>query len=298
MALSRRGFLSSALLLGAGAPLWGGLPVSGEGIIDIHQHTPYAGRTSAQLVRHQRAMGVSRTVLLPAGSEFGLGARCGRNEDVLQLAGERPEEFSFFANEVATLPEAPEEIRKYLRLGGRGIGEQKFRIACDSAEMERLAELAREFAVPMLIHFEEAHYNTGFTRFHRILEKFPGVSFIGHASTWWGHIDRNFTGQKFPTGRVTPGGLTDRWLGEYPNLFGDLSGNSGFRALIRDEEHARLFLDRHSRKLLFGSDCNDAIGRGTACTGARIIAAIRQLAPSWQVERQVLFENAKQLLKF
>src|SRR5882724_4368533 len=37
-------------------------------IIDIHQHTNYSGRTDDQLLRHQRAMGVTQTILLPAGS--------------------------------------------------------------------------------------------------------------------------------------------------------------------------------------------------------------------------------------
>src|SRR5258706_13407101 len=40
---------------------------SSEGIIDIHQHTNYSDRTDEQLFMHQRNMGVTQTVLLPAG---------------------------------------------------------------------------------------------------------------------------------------------------------------------------------------------------------------------------------------
>jgi predicted TIM-barrel fold metal-dependent hydrolase len=96
---------------------------------------------------------------------------------------------------------------------------------------------------------------------------------------------------------VTPGGITDRLLSDYPNMFGDCSAGSGLNAFTRDPEHARDFLGRHQDKLLFGSDCNDKVGAGTACQGAQILAAIRQFAPSRAVERKILFENAKRLMK-
>jgi hypothetical protein len=52
-----------ALLALAGAALARGA----EPVIDIHQHTNYSGRTDEQLIAHQRAMGIAKTVLLPAG---------------------------------------------------------------------------------------------------------------------------------------------------------------------------------------------------------------------------------------
>ena len=39
-----------------------------EPIIDIHQHTNYRERTTEQLIAHQRTMGVTHSILLPAGS--------------------------------------------------------------------------------------------------------------------------------------------------------------------------------------------------------------------------------------
>ncbi|HSI63472.1 MAG TPA: amidohydrolase, partial [Candidatus Saccharimonadia bacterium] len=38
-------------------------------IVDIHQHTNYHSRTDADLISHQEAMGVTKTILLPAGSD-------------------------------------------------------------------------------------------------------------------------------------------------------------------------------------------------------------------------------------
>ena len=60
--LTRRDFLASSL--SAGAIALAPFAASGaetpvEPIIDIHQHTNYRERTSAQLVAHQRAMGAT-----------------------------------------------------------------------------------------------------------------------------------------------------------------------------------------------------------------------------------------------
>ena len=41
------------------------------------------------------------------------------------------------------------------------------------------------------------------------------------------------------------GGLTDRWLEEYPNVYGDLSAGSGWNALTRDPEFGPDFVRRH-----------------------------------------------------
>jgi hypothetical protein len=92
------------------------------------------------------------------------------------------------------------------------------------------------------------------------------------------------------------GGLTDRYLSDYPNI-GDLSAGSGLNALTRDEDFSRDFLTRHRDKLLFGSDCNDRDGGGPDCLGAQIIAAIRRLAANRQIERKLLYENAKTLFR-
>ena len=59
----------------------------------------------------------------------------------------------------------------------------------------------------------------------------------------------------------------------------------------------RDFLTRLRDKLLFGSDCNDRNGGGPECLGAQIIGAVRRLAPDRQIERQLLYENAKRLFR-
>ena len=95
--ISRRKFLHTAASATASLALADDPP---EPIIDIHQHTDYAGRTDEELIAHQRTMGVTHTVLLPAGRFFGLEAACGGNDRVIEVAKRLPREFAFFANEV------------------------------------------------------------------------------------------------------------------------------------------------------------------------------------------------------
>lgn len=303
--MTRRAFLQAGAAALAGtacglhaAPAPAEPAPTAEPIIDIHQHTNYAGRTDAQLIRHQQVLGVTTTVLLPAGRWYGLDAKCGGNESVRALARAHPDRFVFFANEVADLEEAPAEIRSFLRRGAVGIGEQKFRVPASGRLFERLVKVAEEFRVPVLMHFQHGVYNTGIEDFHKVLEKYPRVNFIGHAQTWWGNVDAKHE-QKvlYPAGQVTPGGITDRLLRDYPNMYGDHSAGSGLNFLTRDPEHAAAFIERHQDKLLYGSDCDDVLGIGPGCQGAQILAQIRKLAPNKRVERKILHDNAKKLLK-
>ncbi len=267
-------------------------------IIDLHQHTNYSGRNDERLLRHQRALGIRRTVLLPAGRKFGLGAICGGNKSVRRVVVKNPRSYVHFANEIADHPECIETIETYLKKGAVGIGEQKFRVDCDSKHIERIAELALEYAVPILMHFEHGNYNTGIDRFHKILEKFPKVNFIGHAQTWWGNIDKKHKqAVMYPKGKVTPSGISDRLLSDYPNMFGDLSANSGQNALIRDEAHAVEFIKRHQDKLIYGSDCNDLIGRGPSCIGARTIEIIHRLIPERTTQDKLFSKNARRIIR-
>jgi predicted TIM-barrel fold metal-dependent hydrolase len=310
---SRRDFLQQATLamLAAGAGCRGTLSSSGTGpIIDIHQHVSYSGRPDDNLLFHQAEMGVTRTILLPSGRPMttastlngkanGLQAACADTEACYAVAKAHPKHYLFAANEVPDHPEALPAIKRYLDLGAVAIAEQKFGVECDSPEMVRLYELAADYGVPILMHWQHGSFNHGFERFGAVLKKFPRTVFIGHAQTWWANIDKNHQDQTvlYPKGNVTAGGLTDRYLADYPNVYADLSAGSGLNALTRDEAFTVDFFTRHQNKLMYGSDCNDRIGSGTACQGAQTIAAIRRLAPSRTIESKLLYANAKTVFK-
>jgi predicted TIM-barrel fold metal-dependent hydrolase len=312
--LRRREFLTEAALLALAVAVPGcGTTSEGSGyqpIIDIHQHLGYSGRSDEALLAHQRAMGVSRTVLLPAGRPAsrasthnglanGLQAQCLGNAFCRRFAKAHPKHYWFAACEVPDLPDAPQEIEKYLKSGGVAIAELKFGVECDSPEMQTLYQVAADYRVPVLMHWQYKMYSYGFERFYKMLDKYPNTIFIGHAQTWWANIDKHYRDQSvlYPKGKVTPGGLTDRYLSDYPNMYGDLSAGSGLNAFTRDEDHAREFIKCHQDKLMYGSDCNDLDGQGSKCSGAQMIAAVRRLAPSKDVERKLLCSNARRVFR-
>jgi predicted TIM-barrel fold metal-dependent hydrolase len=310
MAVSRREFLDASGLALIGAfSSEARSAQEDEPIIDIHQHLNYSGRTDEAFLAHQRSLGATLTILLPSGRSVttvsthggtanGLQAQALGN-DACQRFAAAHRAFRFGANEVPDVEGATQEIEKYLKRGAVLIAEQKFGIECDSQAMQKIYALAQAHRVPVLMHWQFEMYNFGFERFYKMLEKYPRVAFFGHAQTWWANIDKNHRDQSvlYPKGPVTPGGLTDRYLSDYPNMYGDLSAGSGLNALTRDEAFIRDFLTRHQDKLVFGSDCSDPVGEGPKCQGAQTIAVIRRLAANKTVERKLLYENAKRIFR-
>ena len=323
---SRRQFIQFSAMFLAGAALSGcqTSQTSAEPIVDIHQHLGYSGRSDEVLLAHQRNLGITKTVLLPAGRPMysatthdgvcnGLEAKCLGNEECYRFAQAHSDAYAFAANEVPDAPGAQKEIEKYLKLGAVMIAEQKFGIECDSPEMQRIYQIAADYRVPVLMHWQHHMYNYGFNRFYKILAKYPRTTFIGHAQTWWANIDSAYvddTANLYPRGHVTPGGITDRLLSDHANIYGDLSAGSGLNALARDEDQGRSFIERHQDKLLYGSDCNDGapgastsgvavsdVGSAPSCQGAQTIALLRRLAPSPGIQRKLFRENARRVLK-
>ena len=331
--LGRREFLKVGLGAAA-APLLSASPQS-EPILDIHQHTLYAGRSNQQLVAHQRYQGVTITNLL-AGDGWML-SELGGNADCAALQARYPDQFVRFAcadpvegrmldvggvaldgpvddlrprrESLAGLswPAPAVKLRAAglgtgRRRGAIGIGELKFHVPVDSPEMGRVYKLAEELRVPVLLHFEYHHYNLGFENLEKVLKRYPMVHFICHAQTWWGHISADVDpSDLYPKGPVKPGGLVDKLLADYPNIHGDLSAGSGLNAITRDPEFSRGFLKRHSRKLIWGSDCECRDGKGAGmkggyCIAGRCLATLRKLAPNHRDLRRMLYDNGAELL--
>src|SRR5436190_2873892 len=190
-AISRRRFLTSTGLFALGAAAGcqtAGNSVAAEPIIDIHQHLHYHDRPDDVMFAHQDAMGITRTILLPAGRSVvmpstnegvsnGLEAACAGNEDCYLLARANRKESLFGANEVPDVPDALKEIESYLKLGAVVLGEQKFHIPCDSPQMQKIYQLAAHYKVPVLMHWQYERFNTGFDRFYKMLGKYPRTIF-------------------------------------------------------------------------------------------------------------------------
>ena len=97
------------------------------------------------------------------------------------------------------------------------------------------------------------------------------------------------------------GGVIDRLLTDYPNLYADLSAGSGYNALSRDEDFTAGFLQRHRKQLLFGSDCLCPDGRGTNLKGVSssvpLQKFLRRMVTGEAALQDILHDNALRALK-
>jgi predicted TIM-barrel fold metal-dependent hydrolase len=227
-----------------------------------------------------------------------------------------------FARSVATDPSQPDAdklLRDAIKHGAVSIGELKFHLALDSPEMRRVYDIAAELQVPVMMHIQtfphfdgELPYNTGYTQFDKVLRAYPRTNFIGHGDLFWAHISADVpTDRGYPAGPIKKGGLTDRWLSDFPNFYADMSANSGNNALSRDTEFSPGFITRHKSKLIFGSDCSCADGHGAGisqgnnpeasrlagkCVARETLTVLKRFA-SPEIFRRITFDNGVKLFK-
>ena len=244
----------------------------GSPVFDLHFHMrPQPGANLA----HLDGAGVTKANLL---------TRAPAVDQVNAIAATAPGRFTWFSSYDATKADAEQMLTQAVKAGAQGFGEMKFHVAADGPELRRMYALAADLGVPILIHFQEVDHfagegawSTGYAKtFESILKGYPKTTFIGHADAFWANVSADYHNEAaYPSGPIKRGGLTDKWLGDYSNLFGDLSANSGNNAMSRDPEFTAGFLERHQDKLLFGSDCSCTDGHGGGVSQANNPAAGR-----------------------
>jgi len=298
LSVSRRQFLGAAGAFAMAGKLPAQVPL--DRILDLHQHTPYNNRPRDLVLAHQDQHRVRTTVILPG--EGWMLKIIGGNRDCASFQAAHVDRYVRFTSADPAESRAIDVLRGNIQRGAIGIGEMKYHVAVDSPEMHRVYKLAEEMRVPVLLHFEYETYNTGFERFDKVLKAYPRVNFIGHAQTWWGNVSADLNQlDLYPKSPVKPGGLTDKFLGDYPNLYADLSAGSGLNAITRDQEFYRGFIARHSAQLLWGSDCDCHDGKGGGirngfCLAEKSLALLRQLAPDASTYQKIIYGNAAKLL--
>jgi predicted TIM-barrel fold metal-dependent hydrolase len=272
--MHRRTFLQS-MVAAAVVPALRRQPASnewGSPVFDLHFHIR---PQPASNIAHLDGAGVTKANLLTRGPAA---------TQVKAIDAAAPGRFTWFSSADVSQPGAAETLTQTVKDGSQGLGEMKFHVAADGPEMRRMYALAAELKVPILIHFQEVDHfpnegtwNTGFAKtFESILKANPNTTFIGHADAFWANVSADYHDEAaYPSGPIVRGGLTDKWLGDYPNLFGDLSANSGNNALSRDPSFTADFLTRHQDKLFFGSDCSCTDGHGAGVSQANNPAASR-----------------------
>ena len=256
-----------------------------RGKIDIHEHlttetTEYStgGGTYASgvtkhaqmmkiggvkdMLPHLKELGIDKAVILSMG-ETGLSS----NEKVREAAGMYPDVYSWMCNlsddDPATVKERLSRLKEQ---GACGIGEFMYNSRIDSDFVQAVFQAAEELGMPVLFHMSpEEGFNYGIADdpglplLEEALKKYPNLIIIGHSQPFWHEISgdakpdlasRNSWGE----GPVIEGGRLIELFEQYPNLYGDLSANSGGNAVMRDESFGLRFLERFQDRLMFGTD--------------------------------------------
>jgi len=308
--MNRREFLDSVAAVAVAPALTSQAPAQewGTPVFDLHCHLR---AQAASVLAHLDGAGITKANLLTRGAAA---------EQVKALANQAPGRFIWFNSYDVAKPDAVQVLTQAAQDGAQGFGELKYHVAADGPELRRIYDLAAELRVPLLIHFQEVDHfpgegtwSTGYARtFEGILKAYPRTTFIGHADAFWANVSADYQNQAaYPTGRIVPGGVTDKWLADYPNLYGDLSANSGNNAMSRDPEFTAGFLQRHQGKLMFGSDCGCSDGHGGGvsqnnnpaasrmagkCVARETLSLLKRLT-SPATFRRLVWENAHALLR-
>jgi len=247
--------------------------------IDIHVHTrsipgpPRRGKqayaTPEQLLERYDAIGVEAGVLLP-----GVSPECSHapqsNQEILQICEAHPGRFIPFCNvdprSMTNSSDAPlgELLDFYREQGCKGIGEVTANLPFRNPMVQNLFRHAERAELPLTFHMAAQlggiyglYDEPGLPQLERSLAAFPSLVFLGHSQTFWaemGRLEKPGDRYGYPSYPIHEEGVVPRLFRQYPNLYGDLSANSGCNALKRDPEYALRFLEEFQDRLLFGTD--------------------------------------------
>ncbi len=241
--------------------------------IDLHLHlTPFQipklgkmNLTSAKnMIPHLEELGIEKGVLMSSAER---GLPFGTNKANKKICDKFPGRYYWMC---ALKPEHPENVYErlslYKQLGAIGVGELTVNRRLDDPFLQALFAAAEKLEMPVTIHMSpEVGYSygvvddPGLPLLEDVLRKYPKLKLLGHSQTFW--IEMSADAPKDKEGRnswgegpVVPGGRVPQLFEKYPNLYGDLSANSGSRAIMRDPEFGLAFLEKYADRLFFATD--------------------------------------------
>ena len=254
--------------------------------IDIHMHCfrhralPHTGADNTFMIPEEvialyDEMDVEQGILLPVVSPDCSNSVQG-NEEVEEICQNSGGRLLWFCNvDPRNYSNSPDSdlsliIGAYKARGALGVGEIVSNLPFDDPMMENLFFHCQKQKMPVLFHvapkrvgFYGIYDEIGLYRLEKELEKFPELMFIGHSQPFWAEISSDVTEESrntYPPGKVKPGRVVEL-LKKYPNLYCDLSANSGYNAIKRDEEFGCSFLEEFQDRLFFGTDICTAAQR-------------------------------------
>ncbi|MBD3328701.1 amidohydrolase family protein [Candidatus Peregrinibacteria bacterium] len=293
-------------------------------IIDCHAHVyawpkikPYPQSTTLLSVNEQLQLmdrkGIDRAVILPLNNaespmEFqSIG-------EILCICNQYPDRFIPFCNVDPRLAEVENAtanqkfdfiLEQYKDLGCKGFGELIAKLRWDDSRVEELLGACERVGLPVTFHTTTADSKNygiiddlGLPGLEAVLSKFPNLKFLGHSTAFWSEISGSLSREDkntYSCNQVRKGGIIKHLLRTYPNLYGDLSANSGLNALTRDPIHAWQFIDEFQDKLLLGLDCCS-----THCDMQHIKwlkGALKENKISEDVFQKIVWKNANKVLE-
>ena len=241
--------------------------------IDLHLHlTPFQipklGKlnlaSGKNMLPHLEELGIEKGVLM-SSAEGGLPF--GTNKANRKICQKFPDRYAWMC---AVDPKGKEPVydrlARFKSQGAIGVGELTCNRRLDDPFLQELFAAAEKLGLPVTIHMSpEVGYSygvvddPGLPLLETVLAKFPDLKILGHSQTFWiemsGDAPRDKEGRNsWGDGPVVPGGRVPELFEKYPNLYGDLSANSGSRAIMRDEEFGLAFLERYAERLFFATD--------------------------------------------
>jgi len=287
--------------------------------IDIHVHTrraPMPDRwggpaytTPEQLIERYDQIGVEKAVLLP-----GVNPECSyvpqSVQEVVNIAREYPDRFIPFCNvdprAMTNSAAAPlgDLLKFYIDQGCKGVGEVAANLPFLDPRVQNLFRHVQDAALPLTFHIAAQiggiyglYDDPGLPQLERSLQLFPTLTFLGHSQSFWAEMAPLETPAErydYPSGPIKEEGVVPKLMRRYPNLWGDLSANSGYNALARDLDYAATFLDEFQDRLLFGTDI---CGPTTKTPLADLLPELRESGRiTGEVFQKVARENAAKLL--
>lgn len=234
-------------------------------LIDFHVHPWHSqlwayperlGLSPEQLVNRMDREGIDKSVMLPEESpectEYIL------TRDVIAMRDLYPERLIAFVGIDPRAVRPQERVAACVEKGGcLGFGELKDSLEFDDPLHEALFEVCNQYQLPLVFHCDArlCRDDAGLPRLERMAARYPQVKFVGHGPGFWSAISGDDDRvAAYPKKPVQPGGALDRLMAEYDNIYGEFSAGSGHNAMTRDPEYTLGFVERHHRKLVFGTD--------------------------------------------
>ena len=243
------------------------------GKIDLHLHlTPFQlpklgkmNLTSGRnMIPHLEELGIEKGVLMSSAEK---GLPFGTNKANRKICEKFPDRYAWMC---AVDPRGKEPVydrlARFKAQGAISVGELTCNRRLDDPFLQELFAAAEKLELPVTIHMSpEVGYSygvvddPGLPMLEEVLKNFPRLNILGHSQTFWIEMSadapktregRNAWGE----GKIVPGGRVPELFDKYPNLWGDLSANSGGNAIMRDPEFGLWFLETYADRLFFATD--------------------------------------------